>query len=186
MAANTIQEFLPDISDIFVYLFSISGIRRRIPFCRAFVPRRLYIRGVLIIFSFFISHKTTKIMKKVLFVLMIAMTISLTGFNSSAAPTEKTSSNLVENIWRSLPETLVVKQVATLTDGHTITVFYKKAGNLCEIYTNDDLSGISVNDLSDVKESDFAITTSVKGRKIYSAPVSTVRKIIKKAVIQYL
>lgn len=126
-------------------------------------------------------------MKKVLLVLMMAMTMTFAGFQASAAPTPKqTSSNLVENIWSSLPEILVVKQVATLSDGRAITVFYKKSGNQCEVYSPDDLKGLSIADLSGLKKSEFAITSSAKGRLIYTAPISNVRKVIKQAVIRYL
>ena len=125
-------------------------------------------------------------MKKVLFVLMIAMTVSFAGFRASGATTGKASSDLVENIWKSLPETLVVKQVATLGDGRAITIFYKKAGNQCEVYSSDDISGFSINDLTGLKKSDFTIAASVKGKMIYTAPVSKVRQIVKKAVIRYL
>ena len=118
--------------------------------------------------------------------LVIAMTMSLPVFSASAASPKSSSSDLVENIWESLPEIMVVKQKATLVNGRTVTIYYKKSGDQCEVYTADNVSDLTINDLASVKESDFDIATSVKGRLLFSAPFSKVRRMVKTAVNSYL
>ncbi|MDE6447566.1 MAG: hypothetical protein K2L35_04540 [Muribaculaceae bacterium] len=125
-------------------------------------------------------------MKKFLMTLVIAMTMSFVGFSVSAASPKNSSSDFVGNVWKSLPETLVVKQEATLGNGQVITIYYKKSGDQCEVYTPDNVSGLTVNALSDLKESDFSIAMSAKGRKVFTAPFSKVRRLVKQAVNTYL
>lgn len=125
-------------------------------------------------------------MKRFIIAFAIVMTVLTVGFSASAATPRKTQSNLVENIWKSLPETLVVKQEATLHNGQTVTVYYKKSGDRCEVYSADKVAHLTVDDLASVKESNFDITTSVKGQLLFSAPFSKVRRMVKQAVNTYL
>lgn len=125
-------------------------------------------------------------MKKFLSILVIAATMLVAGFSASAATPKNSSSDLVGKLWKSLPETLVVKQEATFDNGKTITIYYKKSGDQCEVYTADNVSNLTIQDLADAKESNFGITTSVKGHRVFTAPFSKVRRIVKSVVNTYL
>lgn len=134
----------------------------------------------------FLKHKS--IMKKIIFALVLAVVALVSAPSASAAKTSDStkSSNPVEQLWNALPDVLIVKQTATLNNGKSVTIYYKKAGNQCEVYTPSDITGLNVDDLTNLEKSDFSIATSTEGRKVYTAPFSTVRKIVKRAVNSYL
>lgn len=126
------------------------------------------------------------IMKRLMMAIAIALTMTMGAFHVSASTPASQSKSVTESLWKALPETLVVKQTATLDDGKTLTLYYKKTGNQCEVYTDADLKGLTVNDLTRLKESAFSIVTAAKGRCVYSVPVSKVRNMVKQAVNRYL
>lgn len=123
-------------------------------------------------------------MKRIIFAVVLAISAFASAPAAQAAPAA--NSNPVERIWRSLPDVMVVKQTATLSDGRSVTLYYRKAGDQCEVYTPSDLKGLRPEDVMNIEKSDFAIARSAEGRKVYNAPISKVRRIIKQAVINYL
>lgn len=106
-----------------------------------------------------------------------------TPMTAQAAPSEKHS---VPSLFSAIPTELVVKQVATLNDGREVTIYYKKAGDFCEIYSDSNLQGYTESDLLKLTSTSFSIAKGVKGNCLYRCPVSKALKIFKSLVNTYL
>lgn len=102
---------------------------------------------------------------------------------ANAAPMEKHS---VASLLSAVPTELVVKQIATLNDGREVTVYYKKAGDFCEIYSDSNLKGYTENDFLKLNSTSFSLAKEVKGNRLYRCPVSKALKIFKSLVYTYL
>ncbi len=113
----------------------------------------------------------------------VALLTVFTPMAAQAAPKEKTT---VTSLISALPAELVVKQVATLTDGREVTIYYKKAGDFCEIYSDSNLKGYTESDLLKLNSTSFSISRGVKGECLYRCPVAKALKIFKSLVNTYL
>ena len=85
-----------------------------------------------------------------------------------------------------MPKSVVIEQTATLSDGRTVKIFYQKNGDLCEVFSNDNLNGYDVNDLINLKSTSFRIVSEPQGKRIYHTTVAKARKIVKSLVNTYL
>lgn len=101
---------------------------------------------------------------------------------NSAPPAEKSISSILS----SVPSNLVVKQTATLNDGRAVTIYYRKTGDYCEIYSPDNLNGYSQSDLLKLDSTSFSLVSEVKGERLYRCTVSKARSIVKSLVNKYL
>lgn len=102
---------------------------------------------------------------------------------SAAYPPARTSESSILSL---IPASLVIEQKATLSDNTTVTVYYLKNGDECEVYSNDNLKGYSVDDLISLKSTSFRIVSKPEGKRIYHTTVTKARKIIKSLVNTYL
>lgn len=101
---------------------------------------------------------------------------------SKTVQSQKEFSSLVSKI----PSNIIIEQKTTLNDGRTVTIYYKKAGDNCEIYSADNLTGYVAEDLLSLNSTSFGIVSSVKGKLLYSCPISKARSLIKQMVMAYL
>lgn len=85
-----------------------------------------------------------------------------------------------------IPSSIVVEQTSALSDGRTVTVYYKKSGDLCEVYTADNLSGYTVNDLAKLQSSNFRVVSAVKGKRVYSTTTAKAAKLLSTVLAQCL
>lgn len=85
-----------------------------------------------------------------------------------------------------IPSSIVVEQTSALSDGRTVTVYYKKSGDLCEVYTADNLNGYTVNDLAKLKSSNFRVVSGVKGKRVYSTTTAKAAKLLSTVLAQCL
>lgn len=85
-----------------------------------------------------------------------------------------------------IPDVLIVEQTATLGNGQTVTIFYKKSGNSCQIFSESDLKGYTINDLVSLQATSFRIVSQPKGRCVYQTTIQKAGKIIKSLVNTYL
>ena len=81
---------------------------------------------------------------------------------------------------------MVVEQTATLANGKSVTIYYKKAGNQCEVYSNADLSGYGINDVLSLSSTNFRVVSAPKGKLIYKTTMAKAGRIIKSLVNTYL
>lgn len=126
-------------------------------------------------------------MKKIK-ILFVATLISATSLISSAsnagthAKHEKNSVSLIEK----MPVNIVVKQTATLKDGRSVTIYYKKEGGYVEVFSDSSLKGYTVDDLLSLESTTFSLAKSAMGTSIYRMPVSKACSLFKQMVNLYL
>ncbi|MDE6008343.1 MAG: hypothetical protein K2G90_03960 [Muribaculaceae bacterium] len=126
-------------------------------------------------------------MKKIAF-LMISVIISAVAL--FAAPSANASTTVhhpaTTSLLSMIPDVMIVEQTATLQNGQTVTIFYKKSGDSCEVFSESDLKGYGINDLVSLQATSFRIVSQPKGKLLYKTTVAKARKIIKSLVNTYL
>ena len=100
-----------------------------------------------------------------------------------SVPAGATTGNKVKN---QVPQNIIVKQTTHFSDGRTLTLYYKKSGNLCEVYSPCNAKGYDVADASKIKSTNFEVVDRVEGKLYRKASIGEVTKLIKRLVNQYL
>ena len=106
----------------------------------------------------------------------VAFIALLSPMTAVAASTDKQP---VSSLLAAIPTELVVKQIATLNDGKEVTIYYKKVGDFCEIYSDNNLKGYTENDLLKLTSTSFSFATEVKGDRIFRCSIEKALKIFK-------
>lgn len=111
------------------------------------------------------------------------ITAATSAAHASPVPdmTEKVSS-LVSLI----PNSIVIEQTSTFGDGRTITVYYKKDGNTCEVYTDANLMRYDIGDIVRIQNSNFRVVEDVKGKRVYRTTTAKAAKLLKDIIVQCL
>ena len=118
-------------------------------------------------------------MKQLVFSLMVVLMSMMTSTPVSA----KSNKNELK---KSVPTNLIVKQTTQFNDGRTLIIYYKKTGNQCELYSPCNANDYSVSDASKIKSTNFEVVEKVEGKLYKKASVGEVTRLIKKLVNQYL
>lgn len=107
-------------------------------------------------------------MKKIMFVMtMVLMSITM---SASAATT---SSNKGIDL-----EKIVIEQTVTFEDGTTAVLYYKVEDGCVAMYSEQDASKYSLNDLMNVKSSSERKVSAVKGKRYAKYSFVAIRKMI--------
>ncbi len=130
-------------------------------------------------FIFAPSKVINEIMKQIIISLMIVLMSMMASTPASAKTDMKALAQMV-------PTNIVVKQTTHFNDGRTLTIYYKKSGTQCEVYSPCNANDYNVDDASKIKSTTFEIADHVEGRLYKKATVSEVRTIVKRLVNQYL
>jgi hypothetical protein len=118
-------------------------------------------------------------MKHLVFSLMIMLMSMMASTPVSAKSNKK-------NIADQVPTNIVVKQTMIFNDGRTLTIYYKKSGMQCEVYSPCNANDYSVDDASKIKSTNFEVVNKVEGKLYKKASVGEVARLIKRLVNQYL
>jgi len=118
-------------------------------------------------------------MKQMIFTLMIA-------FMSVMASTPVSAKSNKKSVTDQVPTNIVVKQTTRFNDGRTLTIYYKKSGTQCEVYSPCNANDYNVSDASKIKSTNFEVVDKVEGKLYRKASVGEVTKLIKRLVNQYL
>ncbi len=118
-------------------------------------------------------------MKKFILFLMVTLMSVMASTPASA----KTDKNTVKDL---VPTNIVVKQTTTFSDGRTLTLYYKKSGTQCEVYSPCNAGDYSMDDASKIKSTNFEVVDKVEGKLYKKASLGEVTRIIKRLVSQYL
>lgn len=128
-------------------------------------------------------------MKRLTSVLTAAIILlsSFVSAPSANAAESKTSSSAGEkSLLAMMPSFIIIEQTAKLNDGRSVTLYYKKDGDFCEVYSESSLKGLSEKDLLKLESSEFRIVTSANGKCVHRTTVAEARKYIKQIVNKYL
>ena len=118
-------------------------------------------------------------MKQLILTLMVAL-MSVMASTPAVAKSSK------KNVADQVPANIVVKQTTHFNDGRTLTIYYKKCGMQCEVYSPCNASDYNVNDASKIKSTNFEVVDKVEGKLYKKASVGEVTRLIKRLVNQYL
>ena len=114
---------------------------------------------------------------------VISLMIVLMSMIASTPVSAKSDKSDVKKI---VPTNIVVKQTTQFNDGRTLTIYYKKSGTQCEVYSPCDADDYSVNDASKIKSTNFEVVDKVEGKLYRKTSITEVTRIIKRLVNQYL
>lgn len=98
-------------------------------------------------------------------------------------PASATTGNKVKSM---LPRNIIVKQTTQFTDGRTLTLYYKKAGTECEVYSPCNVKEYDMSDATKMKSTSFEVVNKTEGKLYRKASIAEVTKLIKRLVNQYL
>ena len=85
-----------------------------------------------------------------------------------------------------MPQNIIVKQTTQFSDGRTLTLYYKKAGSRCEVYSPCEVKDYDVANAAKIKTTSFEVVDRVEGKLYRKASIGEVTKLIKRLVNQYL
>lgn len=104
-------------------------------------------------------------MKKVFAILSITlMSVFATATASATTGNEKVSAQIENSTKFDIPVNIIVKQIVTFKDGTSVTVYYKKEGDTCSLYSDVDVTKYKEDDLNRIKSTSFEVTDKVKGK----------------------
>ena len=118
-------------------------------------------------------------MKQLIITLMVVLM-------SMMASTPAVAKNSKSDLKKSVPANIVVKQTTKFNDGRTLTIYYKKQGMNCEVYSPCNANDYDVSDASKIKSTNFEVVDKVEGKLYKKATVGEVIRLIKWLANQFL
>ena len=118
-------------------------------------------------------------MKKILAILVVTLMSVMASTPVSAKTGKKDFVTLV-------PANIIVKQTTKFNDGRTLTIYYKKSGTQCEVYSPCDESKYNLEDASKIQSTNFEVVNNVEGKLYRKATVKEIAIIVKYIVSQFL
>lgn len=115
--------------------------------------------------------------------LMITLMITLMSVMASTPVSAKTDKSELK---KNVPTNIVVKQTTQFSDGRTLTIYYKKSGTQCEVYSPCNADDYDVSDASKIKSTNFEVVDRVEGKLYKKASVGEATRLIKRLVNKYL
>ena len=105
---------------------------------------------------------------------------------SMMASTPVSAKSNKKNVADQLPKSFVVKQTTQFNDGRTLTIYYKKNGTQCEVYSPCNANDFNVSDASKIKSTNFEVVDAVEGKLYKKASIGEVTRLLKRLVNNYL
>ena len=105
---------------------------------------------------------------------------------SMMASTPVSAKSNKKSVTDQVPTNLVVKQTTHFSDGRTLTIYYKKSGMQCEVYSPCNANDYNVSDASKIKSTNFEVVDKVEGKLYKKASIGEVTRLVKRLVNQYL
>ena len=118
-------------------------------------------------------------MKQLILTLMITLMSVMTS-------TPAVAKNSKSELRKSVPTNLIVKQTTQFSDGRTLTIYYKKNGTQCEVYSPCNADDYNLSDASKIKSTNFDVVDKVEGKLYRKASVGEVTRLVKRLVNKYL
>ena len=115
--------------------------------------------------------------------LLLSLVIVLMSMMTSTPVSAKSNKKSVKD---QVPTNIVVKQTTHFNGGRTLTIYYKKSGTQCEVYSPCNANDYNLADASKIKSTNFEVVECVEGKLYKKASVGEVTRLIKRLVNQYL
>ena len=81
-------------------------------------------------------------------------------------------------------ENIIVKQTTHFDDGRVLTIYYKKQGNQCEVYTSCDVNEYTMDDVSKIKSTNLEIVEKAEGKLYRKATMREIMSVLKQLADQ--
>ncbi len=118
-------------------------------------------------------------MRQLIMTLMVVLMSMMASTPVSAKSNKK-------SVKEQVPENIIVKQTTQFNDGRTLTIYYKKSGMQCEVYSPCNADDYNVSDASTIKSTNFQVVDKVEGKLYKKASIGEVTRLIKHLANQYL
>lgn len=108
---------------------------------------------------------------------MIAMLMSC---SISTFASTKTNGNMATYSPKfEFPTNIIIKQTITFKDGNTVTVYYQKTGDVCKVFSKNDITKYTEDDINRIKSTNIEVTDSVEGKCIITKKTTDVMNLAK-------
>ena len=114
--------------------------------------------------------------------IFITLILALMSVTVSMPASAKTGNDVKSHI----PQNIIVKQMTHFSDGRTLVLYYKKQGNLCELYSPCTGKDYDPGDVNNIKSTSFEVVSKVQGKLYRKATVGEFLKVLRKVVNTYL
>ena len=114
--------------------------------------------------------------------IMTLMVVLMSMMASTPVSAKSNKKNLADQV----PTSIVVKQTTLFNDGRTLTIYYKKNGTQCEVYSPCNANDFNMSDASKIKSTNFEVVDKVEGKLYKKASIGEVTRLIKRLANQYL
>ena len=89
-------------------------------------------------------------MRQLIMTLMVVLMSMMASTPVSAKSNKK-------SVKEQVPENIIVKQTKQFNDGRTLTIYYKKSGMRCEVYSPCKANAYNASDASKIKSTNFEV-----------------------------
>ena len=114
--------------------------------------------------------------------IFITLILALMSVTVSMPASAKTGNDVKSHI----PQNIIIKQTTRFSDGRTLVLYYKKQGNLCELYSPCTEKDYDLGDVNKIKSTSFEMVSKVEGKLYRKATVGEFLKVLRKVVNTYL
>ena len=97
-------------------------------------------------------------------------------------PASATTGNKEKNL---VPKNIIVKQTTHFKDGRTLTLYFKKQGEQCEVYSPCRLGDFAVDDVQKVKSTNFEVVSQVEGKLYRKSTTEELLKVVSQMMKMY-
>lgn len=115
--------------------------------------------------------------------MLAVLMITFVSVMASTPACAKTGKNDLTSL---VPANIIVKQTTKFSDGRTLTIYYKKSGTQCEVYSPCDETKYNLEDSSKIKSTNFEVVDKTEGKLYRKATVREIAMIVKQIVSQFL
>lgn len=96
-----------------------------------------------------------------------------------------TSASTGNNVKGMVPANIIVKQTTHFNDGRTLTLYFKKQGNQCEIYSPCNVNEFAESDVKKVQSTNFEVVDKTEGKLYQKTTTGEMMRVLNQMVNQY-
>ena len=95
------------------------------------------------------------------------------------------SASTGNNVKDMMPAGIIVKQITHFNDGRTLTLYFKKQGSQCEIYSPCNVKDFIQSDIKKVQSTNFEVVDRTEGKLYQKTTTGEVMRVLNQMISQY-
>ena len=95
------------------------------------------------------------------------------------------SASTGNNVKDMMQAGIIVKQTTHFNDGRTLTLYFKKHGNQCEIYSSCNIKEFSQSDVKKVQSTNFEVVDRTEGKLYQKTTTGEVMRVLNQMISLY-